>query len=158
MEWTTVAGQWIVSNGAFGSTDPNAGVVSSIPFDDYDFYADVETVSSSTNSNTDVTMLVFRVESASSFYAVMLRKDDRVELAKNTSSGWQSLRVAWANADPMDNHQFRIRLDGRRIRVYVDGTERINYRDNSSPILSGGIGFANQASSSRIDNVEVSER
>jgi Flp pilus assembly pilin Flp len=157
MEWVTVAGTWSISGGRYGSSSPDGAVFHPIPFDDYEFEAEVDTINAG-SSNNMVTLILFRIENASSFYAVSIRKDGQVVLSKNTSSGWiDSIASRNTSLDHDDENDVRIIAEGKRIQVYVNGTRRINHNDNSNPILSGGIGFANQNSTSRIDDVSIEE-
>ena len=158
IQWLNRAGTWSTTHQYFTSSDDYSEVSGTIPFDDYDFSADVQTTQSKGSSNWDVTMVLFRVQSANTYYAVMLKKDGVVELASNRSGQWQGwLSVTSTRLRPYENHTFRVKAFGNHIQVFIDKKKYVDYRDGD-PISSGGIGFSNNNSVARIDNVEVDKR
>lgn len=156
--WLNRSGTWAAKNQYFTSSDSYSQVTASIPFDSYDFSADVQTVQSMGSNNWDVTMVLFRVQDANTYYAVMLKKDSVVELASNRGGQWHGwLSVTSTRLSAFDNHTFRIKAFGNHIQVFIDGRKYVDYRD-SDPISSGGIGFTNNNSIGRVDNVTVDKR
>ena len=157
IHWQNSLGTWAATNRYFTSTQFYSKVVGDIPFSNYDFTADVQTTRKGPEIG-DVTMVLFRVQSVSSFYAVMLKQDGVVELAKNNNGQWQGwLSVTATHLNSQDNLSFRVKAFGNHIQVFIDNKKVVDYRD-ADPILSGGIGFTNNNSIGRVDNVEVNRR
>ena len=158
IQWLNRTGTWATTHEYFTSSDDYSEVTGTIPFDNYDFRADVQTTQSKGSSNWDVTMVLFRVQSANTYYAVMLKKDGVVELASNRSGQWQGwLSVTSTRLRPYEDHTFRVKAFGNHFQVFIDNKKYVDYRDGN-PISSGGIGFSNNNSVARIDNVEVDKR
>jgi hypothetical protein len=143
----------------FTSSNNYSRVVSTnISLPNYEFTVDAQTTESKGTQIWDVTMVLFRVQGDNTFYAVMIKKDGMVELAKSTNGQWQGwLSVTATRLSPFDNHTFRIRAIREHIQVFIDGKKYVDYRD-PNPIQSGGVGFTNNNSIGRIDNVDIQRR
>ena len=158
IHWTSSYGTWASSKQVFTSSDNYAKVIGDISFPNYDFSTDVQTVKTMGSDIWDVTMVLFRVQDANNFYAVMIKTDGVVELAANRNGKWQGwISITATKFSPFDNHTFRVKAFGDHIQVFIDNKKEVDYRD-PSPILSGGIGFANNNSIGLVDNVEVDRR
>lgn len=156
--WSNATGSWGITSQYFTSAQNYSKVIGNIPLSNYEFASDVQTLRSLGSQTYEVTMVLFRVQNASTFYAVMLRKDGVIELAKSTSGQWQGwLSVTATHLDPFALHEFRIKVIDDHIQVFIDNHKYVDYRD-SSPILSGGIGYSNNNSYGTVDNVEVARR
>jgi Flp pilus assembly pilin Flp len=158
ISWRNFNGGWAPVSGFFTSNDTYAKAMASIPFPDYEFTVDVQTLQSRGAQASDITMVLFRAQSEQTYYAVMIHKDGMVELAKSVNGKWQGwLSVTLTRLNPFDTHAFRIRAFDEHIQVFIDKKKYIDYRDDN-PIAGGDIGFANNNSVARVDNVEVDQR
>lgn len=156
LKWQYFWGKWAVEDGRLKTTNGMwAKAVAPLPGPNYTMSMDMRVTSSDGKHIWSVTRVVFRFESIKNFYAVVPKTDGVLELAKKQNNKWYPW-LAYANAgiNPMQFHRYQVDVSGNHIQVWVDGKKYIDYTD-PHPIMSGGIGVSNGASTSEIDNVEV---
>lgn len=102
-----------------------------------------------------VTRVVFRFQDTDNYYAIVPKTDGTVELAKMQNGKWRPwLAYAHVGIDPTQPHNYKVRVVGNQIQVWVDGQPVIQYTD-PNPIPEGGIGVSNDHSQGAFDNVQV---
>lgn len=150
------SGSWRQSEGRIVSSEPYGASVADVPFADYT--ASVRLQSTAVGDAAwNVTRVVFRHQDANNYYAIVPNADGTLELAKMQNGQWVSwLASAQADIDPMQAHDYQVKVVGGRIEVFVDGVFQLSYTD-SDPITSGGIGVINDASAGVAENFSVTK-
>ena len=103
----------------------------------------------------NVGRVVFRFQNWDNRYELILKTDGELELGAFKGGSWVGgLATASGVGDPLLWHEFKVRLEGANIRVWVDGSLRINYTD-PDPLLWGRVGMAGDSSRAQGDDFTV---
>lgn len=109
----------------------------------------------STPNQWEVGWVFFRYVNAINFY-YLIYKPNGVELGKvvnDTQIYLETLESPKMVIGNWDN--YKIIVNNNNIKVYINGSQVINYTDNSSPYLTGKIGLYNEDAKVYYDDVVV---
>lgn len=154
LDWQFIWGKWKVRDGRMVGMSRWSKAIAALPGPNYTFSMDVQTLKPG-KKIWRVTRVVFRFQDTKNYYAVVPKTDGTIELAKMQNGKWRPwLAYAHVGIDPTEPHNYKVRVVGNQIQVWVDGQPVIQYTD-PNPIPDGGIGVSNDHSRGAFDNVQV---
>lgn len=158
--WRTIGWQgadWEVVDGVARQTKRTWGFLSSGDegWTDYTFHASYRTAQAGPSFVWETGRLAFRVQDEENYYAVLLKTDGCLELAKRQGGEWKPwLASAETSAQASDWNDFEIEVKGDRIRVDMGGANLIAWTD-PDPIPSGGVGLIDDNSIGEFRDIKV---
>jgi hypothetical protein len=108
--------------------------------DDGTITADMRTTSL-TGGDADVAGLLFRYQSASSYYYAVLCRDKSLSVYKRSGTTDTLIADIATPVDPLHAYTMRVEMYGARFAVYLNNKLYLNAVDLNSPLLSGPAGF-----------------
>ncbi len=154
--WTVKSGTWQVSSGALEGTN-GIIVISDNSWWGNSGYAITVRMRTSTPGSQiwNVGRIIYRYVNESNYYAVLLKTNGELELAKMQNGAWISyLAVNNTGLNPEDWHTYRIVTFRNETEVYVDGTKYLYFWDdnpiNSSGSIYGGIALQAEGGSTAL--------
>ena len=155
----TYGGGWRLRNGRWESRSLWSRAVAPLPGTDYTYSVDMQVRSPWWwrwwHRSYYTSRVVFRYQDSKNYYALVPRTDGTLELAKRENGRWRS-RLAYVRVgiDPTQTHNYKVKVQGNQIQVWVDDQQVMTYQD-PHPISQGGVGVENFWSYSAMDNVRV---
>ncbi len=89
-------------------------------------------------------MIIFRVQGPNAFYVLVLGDDSntKIKLCKATPANTkQNLKIIDGSIITGETYQINISVKGNNIKCFINGSQVIDYSDNSNPYLYGNIGL-----------------
>ncbi len=155
LDWQFIWGKWENEDGRMVSNKRWAKAVAAVGGPDYTYSVDLQTLQPGQRHIWEVSRVVFRFQSTENYYALVPKTDGVLELAKMQDGQWRPwLAYAKTGADPTQVHNYKVRVVGNHIQVWMDNQLYIDYQD-PNPIPDGGVGVTNEQSSGAFDNVQV---
>jgi hypothetical protein len=150
----SVGGVWTVVDGRLQGSGSSKAVADATG-SDYTFAVDLQTVKAG-KAATDTSRVVFHYQDDKNYYAVVPRTNGALELGKMQNGKWTASLASVKNTgiDPTAVHRYEVRVVGNTIAVVVDGKALITYTDKK-PVVSGGVGVANNNSTAIFGNATV---
>ncbi len=159
--WDVVYGSWSASSGYLEGSNGAIKIHDTSWWSKpgYTIFVKMRTLNAGGN-NWDVARIRFRYINEDNYYALLLKKDGNLELAKMQDGTWHPYL---ANQDTglncSDWHEFKIISFRNETEVYVDGTRYLYYWDynpiNNSGSVYGGIALEAENSTADFDDVQV---
>jgi len=151
--WTVLDGSWSVSNGELIGENGTI-LVGEDSWYDYSLTVRMRTLWQG-NQTWNVARIMFRYIDENNYYALLLRSDGYVELAKMQNGVWKSNLVTnYTGASPGEWHTFHIVLFRNETEVFMDGNLQFDYWDDE-PIRHGKIALWAEGSKDAYDDVSV---
>lgn len=157
--WTTTGGTWIVTRADSRVLRQSSLATSAVArtgqqsWRNYTVTADVRP--ESFNGMPGFAGVAARVQSPSTYYALVLRPDDTAALVRVAGGGSPStLAVAEVDVAEDTTYSLSLRVDGQRLTGWVNGAE-LTATDGF--ILGGRAGLVTRRTTASFDNVSVAE-
>ena len=129
--------------------------IADVTASDYTYSVDLQTLKKGTAA-ADIGRILFHYQDEKNYYAVVPKSDGTIGIDKMQNGKLtQNLAVAKKTGiDPLQSHNYEVKIVGNTYTVKVDGKQLLSYKD-TKPISTGGVGVANNKSTSAFGNAIV---
>ena len=129
--------------------------IADVTASDYTYSVDLQTLKKGTAA-ADIGRILFHYQDEKNYYAVVPKSDGTIAIEKMQNGKLtQNLAVAKKTGiDPLQSHNYEVKIVGNTYTVAVDGKQLLSYKD-TKPISTGGVGVDTNKSPSAFGNAIV---
>jgi prepilin-type N-terminal cleavage/methylation domain-containing protein len=151
----SVGGAWALVGDRLQGSGTSSKAIADVTGADYTYSVDLQTLKKG-KATADIGRILFHYQDEKNYYAVVPKSDGTIGIDKMQNGKLtQNLAVAKKTGiDPLQSHNYQVKIVGNTYTVAVDGKQLISYKD-TKPISTGGVGVANNKSTSAFGNAIV---